>query len=164
MTEFISVNPISFGLEINDSSVKIAKLKKRFGSFRLVSFNEIFLKEGVVEKGEIKKEEDLISVLKKLISEVKGERIKTKYVSFSLPEEEVFIKKIKMPNVPDKDLESSVFLEAENHIPLDIGKMYVDFEVIEKNELERIRKKNCNYSFFKENGKFLPFCFKESWI
>jgi len=135
MAEFISVNPRSFGLEISDSSLKIAKVRKKLGFFRLVSFNETNLDEGIIKKGNIEKEEELIKAIKKLVSEANGEKIKTRNVSLSIPEEKVFVKIIKMPDIEGRELEKAVYFEAENHIPLEIEKMYLDFEVLEKNEL-----------------------------
>ena len=135
MAEFISVSPKSFGLEISDSSLKIAKVRKKLGFFRLVSFNETNLDEGIIKKGDIEKEEELVKAIKKLVSEVNGEKIKTRNVSLSIPEEEVFVKIIKMPDIAGRELETAVYFEAENHIPLEIEKMYLDFEVLEKDEL-----------------------------
>jgi type IV pilus assembly protein PilM len=135
MVEFISVNPRSFGLEICDSSLKIAKVRKKFGSFRLVSFSEVSLEKGVVQGGEIKKEDKLVDSFKKAFSGIKGEKIKTKYVSFSVPEQEVFIKSIRMPDISGREFETSVYFEAENHIPLEIERMSLDFEVLGQDKM-----------------------------
>lgn len=137
MTEFISVNPKSFGLEIGNSSLKLAKVRKKLGSFRLVSFNESNLSKGIIEKGEVKKEKELVESIKKLISGTRGEKIDTKYVSLSIPEEKVFIKVIKMPYMTGKELETAVYFEAENHIPLEINKMYLDFEILKKDKTSK---------------------------
>lgn len=132
MFKFLEIEPESFGLDISDLSLKIARLKKkgRKGS-TLVSVGEQKLEPGIIKDGIIKNEDALIKTIRKGISEVKGDQIKTKYVICSLPEEPGFSKVIQMPKMKEKDLKGAVKYEAENHIPLSADKTYLDFQVIQ---------------------------------
>lgn len=130
MSEFLALEPEAFGLDISDFSLKFIKLKRRKKDFELASFGEFPLKKGIIEKGEIKDTEALAKSIKKGISKVKGEKIKTPYVVCSLPEEKSFLQVIQMPKLNPKDLKKAVYYEAENYIPLALNEVYLDSQII----------------------------------
>ncbi len=130
MLEFLTLKPEAFGLDISDLSLKIIQLKKTRNFFDLVSFGEAKIKPGIIKGGEIKDEEALIQILKKALAEVKGEKLKTKYVVASLPEEKAFLQVIQMPKMKEEELKSAVIYEAENYIPLPIEEVYLDSQII----------------------------------
>ena len=129
MLEFLSLKPEAFGLDIADLSLKIIKLKKG-KVLGLASFGEAEIKPGIIEKGEIKDEDTLAKIIKETIPKVKGEKIKTKYVVVSLPEEKAFLQVIQMPLMGEEELKKAVYFEAENYIPLPIEDVYLDFQVV----------------------------------
>lgn len=128
--EFLTLKPEAFGLDISDLSLKIAKLKKKKSSLDLVSFSEMRIEPGIIERGEIKKEDELIKTIKEALSKVQGEKIGTKYTVASLPEEKAFLQIIQMPLMKEEELEKSVYFEAENYIPLSLNDVYLDFQVV----------------------------------
>ncbi len=130
MLKVLTLKPEIFGLDISNSSLKIVKLKKRRKNFVLASFNEQRIKPGVIEGGEVKDEEALAGIIKEGISEVKGEKLGTKYVICSLPEEKSFLQVIQMPKIKKEDLKKAVQYEAENYIPLPIDEVYLDSQII----------------------------------
>jgi len=130
MLEVLSLKPETFGLDISDLSLKIIKLNKKRKGFDLASFGEQKIKPGVIEAGEVKDEDALIEAIQEGISKVKGERLKTKYVICSLPEEQSFLKVIQMPQLKDKDLKMAVQYEAENYVPFPRDEVYLDSQVI----------------------------------
>jgi len=130
MFKFLNLNPEIFGIDINDLSLRLIKLKKRGKGFSLVSFNEVGIKPGLVKEGAIQDQEALIKVINLACSTVKGEKLDTKYVIVSLPEEKSFSQVIQMPKMAKEELMTAVPYEAENYIPLTIDKVYLDFQVI----------------------------------
>lgn len=130
MPDFFNLKPEVFGLDISDLSLKIIKLKKRGRFLDLASFEEMSLKPGLIKKGQIKNEEKLSEVIRETVRKVRGEKLKTKYVIASLPEEESFLQVIQMPKINEEDLRSAVIYEAENYIPLSIEEVYLDYQVI----------------------------------
>jgi type IV pilus assembly protein PilM len=130
MIEFLNLKPQTFGLDISDSSLKIIKLKKKRKSFGLASLGEQKIKEGIIKDGEIKNPEELIKIIKESLLKVEGEKLRTKYVISSLPEEKSFLKIIQMPKMKEGDLKMAVRYEAENHIPLALSEVYLDSQVI----------------------------------
>lgn len=121
----------SFGLDISDLSLKIIKLEKTGEGLRLSSFGETRIPPGIIEGGEVKKAENLAEIIKKSLKEVKGKKIKTKYVISSLPEEKSFLDILQIPIMKEEEIENAVRFEAENHIPLKLDDVYFDFEKIQ---------------------------------
>jgi type IV pilus assembly protein PilM len=132
MLNFLELEPESFGLDISDLSLKIARLKRKGKGFRLASWGEQELKKGIIEQGEIKYEDALTKEIKKAVEKVKGEKIDINNVIASLPERKAFIQVIRMPKMNEKDLKTAVPFEAENHIPISIESSYIDYQIIGK--------------------------------
>ena len=130
MLEVLTFKPEAFGLDISDLSLKIIKLKKIKNGFDLATFGEQNLKPGIIKGGEIKDEKALSEVIKEALNKVQGEKLKTKYVIASLPEEKAFLQVIQMPRMSEEELKSAVIYEAENYIPLPIEEVYLDSQVI----------------------------------
>jgi len=130
MFELLNLKPKAFGLDLSDLSLKIIKLKKRGKFFDLASFGEAEIKPGIIKGGEIKNEKALIRILKKALAETKGEKLRTKYVVASLPEEKAFLQVIQMPKMKEEELKSAIIYEAENYIPLPIEEVYLDSQIV----------------------------------
>jgi len=131
MRDFLNLKPEAFGIDISTSSIKIVKLKKNGKFFSLASFGETPIKPGTIREGEIKDQKSLAESIESALAKVKGEKLKTKYVIASLPEEKTFLQIIKLPNMPEEDLKSAVVYEAENYIPLPIEEVYLDFQIVQ---------------------------------
>jgi len=130
MFDFLTLKPETFGLDFSDSSLKIIRLEKKRGGLKLVSFGETFIRPGVIKNGEVKNKEVLVKTIKRAVSEVRGEKIKTRHVNVSLPEEKAFLEVIQMPQTLEEDLKSAVVYEAENHIPMPIEEVCLDSQII----------------------------------
>ncbi|MCX6718587.1 MAG: type IV pilus assembly protein PilM [Candidatus Staskawiczbacteria bacterium] len=130
MFKFLTLEEEAFGLDINDFSLKIVKLKKKRNGFALVSYNEERIPPNIIEDGVINDEAALAKIIKSACDKVKGKKITTKYVIASMPEEKSFLQVIQMPKMNKEELKLSVPLEAENYIPLPIDDVYLDFHVI----------------------------------
>lgn len=124
------INPQSFGLDISDKFLRIIKLTKKKGNLALKSFGKTKIPMGIVEKGEIKNPKELAIIIKQALKKVNGERIKTKYVTLSLPEEKSFLDVLKIPILEKGEIEETIKFEIENYIPLGIEEVYFDFEKV----------------------------------
>ncbi len=128
--KFLTLKNEAFGLDINDSSLKIIKLRKKYGFLQPVSCNEKKVEPGIIKNGIIQDENAFIKTVKEALTSVKGERLKTKYVIASLPEEQSFSQVIQMPKMKEYELKTAVLFEAENYIPLPVDQVYLDFQII----------------------------------
>lgn len=130
MFELLTLKPEAFGLDISDSSLKIAKLEKNGKSLSLASFGKTVIEPGVIEKGEVKDEKALIEIIKESLHKVSGKNLNARYVIASLPEEKSFLQVIQMPKMNEKELKKAVYFEAENYIPLPVEEVYLDFQIV----------------------------------
>lgn len=119
-----------FGIDLSDLSLKIIDLKKHGGKFKLASFNRQEIKEGLIENGEIKKENELIDIIKKAVKEVKGEALKTKYCVASLPETESYIRVLQLPLIKKEEVAEAIKWELEANIPQPVGEIYYDWQLV----------------------------------
>lgn len=130
MLEFLTLKPEAFGLDISDSSLKIAKLKKRGKFLSLASFAKREIEPGIIEEGEIKDQKNLAEIIKNTLTQVKGQKLKTNYVVASLLEEKAFSQVIQMPRMREEELREAIYYEAENYIPLPVDQVYLDFQIV----------------------------------
>ena len=130
MLNFLNLKTDAFGLDISDFSLKIIQLKKKNKFYDLSCFNEVEIKPGIVNKREIRKPDQLAEIIKKAVKQVKGEKIRTRNAIISLPEEKAFLQIVPMPRLSEQDLKTAIIFEAENHIPLAIQDVYLDYEII----------------------------------
>jgi type IV pilus assembly protein PilM len=128
--DLLNLKTEAFGLDISDLSLKIAALKRQNKFFNLASFREEEIKQGIVKEGEIKDEVALTKIIKEALKKITGEKLKTKYVVASLPEEKAFLQVIRLPKMSEEDLKSAVVFEAENYIPLPVDQVYLDYQIV----------------------------------
>ncbi len=138
--EILSLKIDGFGMDISDLSLKIVKLKKKRGAFKLACFGETKINPGIIEKGEIKNKEALVKIIKIALTKVKGKKLSSKYVVASLPEEKAFLQVIQMPKMSEQELKKAILFEVENYIPLPLEDVYFDFQIVKPshNHLEHL--------------------------
>jgi len=130
MFNFFELEPDAFGLDFSDLCLRIAKLDKKQDGFMVSFYSETPLEPGIINNGDIRKEDELVKAIEKAIESVNGKSLDTKYVVASLPENKAFLEVIQMPLIPKEDLKSAVIYEAENHIPLPIEEVYLDSQIV----------------------------------
>lgn len=125
----------SFAIDFSDLSLKFLDVDFKRGIFSkrtkpvLKALLNKEIEPGIIERGEIKKKNVLSEIIRETISFL---RIKKKFVAFSLPEEESFLRVIKLPFIEGKEnVKRAAFLEAENYIPLSLDEVYIDADVID---------------------------------
>jgi len=126
----ISSRPSAFGLDISDLSIKIALLEQDGKHIELASFGRQEIPESVIEKGVIKKENELISLIKKTVGEAKGQKIKTEHCIVSLPETESYIRVIQLPRIKKEEISEAIKWELEANIPVSLEDLYFDWQEI----------------------------------
>ena len=127
----------SFGLDISDKFLRIIKLTKKRDNLALESFGKTKIPMGIIEKGEIKKPKKLAIIIRQALEEVNGKKIKTKYVTLSLPEGKSFLDVFKIPILEKEEIEETIKFEIENYIPLEIEQVYFDFEKIKTKDNQK---------------------------
>ncbi|MEX0877769.1 MAG: type IV pilus assembly protein PilM [Candidatus Spechtbacterales bacterium] len=125
----MKIIPSAFGLDMSDSSFKFVQLKKKNKNYDLAVFGEGLFPKGAIEGGKIKKPSEVAQVLKEELSKHRGKGL-SPYVVASLPDEEVFLKSIRIPILDKKELESTVMVEAERNLPIQANNSYLSYKVL----------------------------------
>ncbi len=120
------------GLDISDQSVKFAEIVPRRGRLSLARYGEHPIELGIIEAGEVRAREALAKSLAELRS-AHGFH----YVVASLPEEEAYIVRLKLPDMPRRDLRGSIELQLEEHVPLPVDRVVFDYDVIAYPQADR---------------------------
>lgn len=130
MFEFIRPKITGFGIDLSDLSIKVVNLKKEKDKFSVAGFGRQEIAAGLIENGEIQKEDELIKLVKKVVRETKPQAIATKYCVASLPETESFVRVVQLPPMQPLEVASAIKWEIEANIPLALGEIYYDWQII----------------------------------
>jgi len=125
--EFISSH--SFGLDISEESIKFTELKITRHGIRLGRYGEREVPTGVIESGKIKNLKKMEEILTSLRKE---EKIKS--VRVSLPEEQVYLFKVKLEKEGLEDVREGIELSLEEHIPISAQEAVFDYEILNEDE------------------------------
>jgi type IV pilus assembly protein PilM len=126
------------GIDIGSSSIKVVQLKKSGSRAILETYGELSLGPyaGVsVGQATNLSIEKIIEALRDLLKE-KEVNVTTKACGVSIPFTSSLMSIIEMPNVPHKELESMVPIEARKYIPVPFSEVTLDWSLIPKNKIE----------------------------
>lgn len=116
--------PDFFGLDFGNYSVKVVHLKSQDKAPRLITYGNALTPFGVIKSENEQHQQQLSDVTKELI---KSLRIKTKKCVVALPESSIFTRLVTMPKMKDEELESAVFWEAKQYVPVDLSEVQLDW-------------------------------------
>lgn len=126
----------AFGIDLSDLSIKIAQVRKEKNDFSLVTLGEKFFSQGLIVNGAIQEEKKIVEIIKKALSEIRGEKIRTNQVVCSLPEEESFIKIIQLPPLKKEEIKEVIKWQIEANFPVRLEDVYFDWQLIESQKAE----------------------------
>jgi type IV pilus assembly protein PilM len=115
------------GLDIGSSSVKIVQLKETGKGFRLMNMAVRTLPQEVIVDGAIMDAGIISDTLREMIREMK---LKVKDVAVSVSGHSVIIKKIKVQEMTEEELERNLPFEAEQYVPFDASDVNMDFVIL----------------------------------
>src|SRR3990167_10175114 len=129
----LNLIPHAFGLDISDTSIKFFQLSKYRTRFEIEAYGQKNIESGLVSRGSIKDVKKLSQILATMLKEYKDGGL-SNYVVFSVPDEQVFLKSVTMPQISAEELGSSILVEAERSMPIDIESAYLDYHIIKSDE------------------------------
>ncbi|MCC6323917.1 pilus assembly protein PilM [Candidatus Nomurabacteria bacterium] len=115
----------SCALDISDESIKYGAIIPSTGGFKLKYFGNEKIPPGIVVAGKIENEAKLTEILKGIKS-----KEKMKFVRASLPEEQMYLFNLVLPNVPNNQMKETILLQLEDHIPLSAADVVFDYELV----------------------------------
>lgn len=115
----------SFGLDIGDESLKFLELINTKNGLRVGRHGERTILPGVIEAGKIKNEKSLEGILSTLRKEVG-----LKSVRVSLPEEQVYLFRLRLEKSGLVSIRESIELALEEYVPIQATEAVFDYEII----------------------------------
>jgi len=119
------------GLDIGSSAVKAVELVQSKKGYQLLHFRMVPLPPEAIVDGAIMNSGAVVDAISELIA---VEKIKTKEVATSVSGHSVIVKKIKLPQMTEEELEESIQWEAEQYIPFDITDVNLDVQILGEDE------------------------------
>jgi len=119
------------GLDIGSSFIKVAELKVTGKGIVLHKFGMARIAPGTIVEGRIVDMDNLANDIRTLF---KSHKIREKNVAVSTGGHSVVIKTINISTRPEKQLHDTIYAEAEQYIPYDIGDVNIDYQVLRESE------------------------------
>lgn len=124
-----------FTLSYDDKEIKV--LQNQFGRYLCVG-SEI-LESGIVTNGKILRKNLFAETLRKLLANVKPNKITTKQIVASLPESKVFIKILEIPKIDKQKIAEAIGWQAESLLPVSPNNVYLDWQQISETPEGKIK-------------------------
>ncbi len=115
------------GLDIGSSSIKIVHLKETGKGYRLLNMGIRPLPQEVIVDGAVMDAGVISDTLREILREMK---IKVRDVAISVSGHSVIIKKIKVQEMTEDELEKNIQFEAEQYVPFDASEVNMDFVIL----------------------------------
>src|SRR3989344_4918638 len=122
-------SPSSFGLDISDESLKFVELLNTKNGIKMGRYGERNIPPGVIESGKIKDSKRMEEILTSLRKEVG-----IKSVRVSLPEEQIYLFKLRLDKDGLKNVREGIELILEEHVPITAQDAIFDYELFSENE------------------------------
>lgn len=119
----------SFGLDLGTSSLKLVGLSKTKTGFEVTALSIIANPLGRLVINSPDEQVQLVAAIKSLI---KNARVPIQKVSIGLAESQVFTRVIQVPILSEAELASSIRWEAEQHVPIPLSEVQLDYTVLSR--------------------------------
>ncbi|MFH0818793.1 MAG: pilus assembly protein PilM [Patescibacteria group bacterium] len=127
-----------FGLDISDYSIEAMELEQNFGKKNIKSYSRVKMESGIVENGKILNLSKLASNVDEVLATAKPKAIKTKDVSISLPDSQVYTATINLPlDLKDSEITEAIANQIPEIMPFDYNSTVNAWQVLEKNDEEQ---------------------------
>lgn len=117
----------AFGLDVSDSSIKVCQLLWDGGRIMPAAFADTAISEKIINNHIILNEQRLADSIRKAIADSK---IDSHYVVCSIMEAKSFVRTLKIPKMPEKEIDGAIPYELEADIPIPIDQVYLDWQLI----------------------------------
>jgi type IV pilus assembly protein PilM len=120
------------GFDLGNRTAKLAQLEKRGKDIAVIGYGSVNFPTDTIIEGIISDPETLAKAIKPLLSKATGGKLTARKVAASLPVAKSFIRTLLLPTMSSSDLTEAVRLEAEQYVPIPLGDLYLDYEIIEQ--------------------------------
>ncbi len=127
------------GIDIGTSSVKVVEIskfghRKKLENYGSISASVLYKRPfRTFEKSTLLLSSD--DIAKAILAVIEEAKIKTRQVIFSIPDFSTFFTNFVLPPMSQEEIPQAVRYEARQHIPLPLGEVTLDWQVIENKPL-----------------------------
>ena len=133
-THFFKDKPL-FGMDIGSSSIKVMQLEPHDKKQVVTGYGVAPFDPNSVNEGEIVDLKSLAGSVKSLFEKNLVGEINTRRVALSIPASRTYTRTLMLPpDIGENDLLEAVRVEAAQYIPMPLEELYLDFNVITRNE------------------------------
>lgn len=126
--------PMAFGLDLSDSTVKIAQLRRTNKNFVIEALTEMPIGPNLIKDGEIQNTEQFNTEFNKLLQTCRKDLVEG--VIVSLPEAKTFVQTIIIPKHNSASLTQQLEEALPEYLPLPLNEMYEDSAMINETDKE----------------------------
>lgn len=126
--------PTTIGLDIGSTAVRAVQVSTGRGNATLERLGQVMLPPGAIRDGEIVNADAVAAAIRELWSRYK---LKGKKVALGIANQQVVVREIDLPYLPDADLRSSLAFQVQDFIPLAVDQAILDFYTLEVYENEK---------------------------
>jgi type IV pilus assembly protein PilM len=122
----------TIGIDISESSVKLMQLAKHKDGFLPSAYSHVHLPNSLIANHIITDPDKLASYIARAVHTAKY--VDTRYVVASVPEAKSFVRVLKMPKMPESEIEGAIPWELEQDIPVPIDQVYFDWRLVKEED------------------------------
>jgi type IV pilus assembly protein PilM len=119
-----------FGLDLGNSSIKVAQLRELHGRPTLVTYGDMDIPENVLASDSQIDQDRIAEFVRQLANDA---GVSSKNVIAALPSSSSFTTIIKTPRLSEKELGESIGYQADKYIPMPLEQVKLDWAVIGEN-------------------------------
>lgn len=124
----------SAGIYLGIDFVDVVILESAKGKIKIVKSIRNLVSEDAAQAGKGNSIELIAAAVKKSFS---GQVLKTKAVNFAIPQEEIMIRRFKVPYIPEEERLNAVKFEAQKYIPFRVDDTISDFYIVSESKGEK---------------------------
>lgn len=117
-----------FALAFSDQEIQLVQTNQK-GEAVLTA--TLALEPGIIERGRVRKPDELSSLLKNFLT---SQKLKSKFVVAGLSEAAAFCRVLSLPSLPLDELDQAVRWQSEPLLPMPLEEAYLDWMLLEKDE------------------------------
>lgn len=123
------------GIDFHDYSAEVVEVSVRGKNKYLEAYNRIAIPADIIVNGEIKKREELKTLLKSMFKTANPHPIEAKTLAITFPSSKIITHVFSFPaGLSEAEIKKAIMYEAETVIPFSINDIYWDCEILEKEE------------------------------
>ena len=121
----------TIGLDIGSTAVRAVQVNGGRGAPKLERLGQVLLPPGAVRDGEIRDPEAVAEAIRTLWSTYK---LKGKKVALGLANQQVVVRQMDVPSLPDDELRASLDFQVQDAIPIPVDQAVLDYVVLDEVE------------------------------